>query len=265
MRCLALIFAFLAAPLSAHEFWIEPEAYQVSANGMLTGEIVNGQEFSGTKLPYLPQRFVNFVAVVQGKVVPVPGRVGDQPALNMRAAGDGLHVIAYQARNATVDYDSWEKFQRFVDHKDLGDVRSRHDARGLPEANFNEVYSRYSKSLIGVGDGAGSDRRTGLETEIVALTNPYTDDLSAGMRLQLFYRQDVRANTQIEILEKSPMGVVQQAFYRTDANGIAVIPVKSGYRYMADAVVLREPSDALAASTGAVWETLWANLTWAAP
>ncbi len=67
-----------------------------------------------------------------------------------------------------------------------------------------EAYSRYSKTLIGVGKSAGADRRTGLETEIVALTNPYTDDLSRGMRVQLFYRSEVRPNAQIAVFFKAP-------------------------------------------------------------
>lgn len=265
MRRLAFVLSFLALPVSAHEYWIEPQVYQVPAGGQLIGDLVNGEDFAGTKLAYIPQRFAHFVAVSNGQVAPVVGRVGDQPALRMNAISDGLHVVAYQARNATVNYETWEKFQRFVDHKDLGDVLTRHNARGLPDANFKEVYSRYSKTLIGVGASAGGDVRTGLLTELVALTNPYTDDLSGGMRVQLFYGQETRANEQVEVFSKSPSGTVAQAFYRTDGNGIATIPVKPGYRYMADAVVLREPSDRLASDTGAVWETLWANLTWAVP
>lgn len=265
MRLFALLFTMLAAPLSAHEFWVEPHAYQVPDNGIVTADLVNGQEFEGIHLGYIPQRFTHFVVMLDGSIYPVDGRVGDTPALNVPASGDGLHVIAYQARPATVSYENWEKFQRFVDHKDLGDVRSLHDARGLPEADFVEVYSRYSKSLVGVGDAAGSDKRTGLETEIVALTNPYTDDLSGGMKLQLYYGSDVRANEQVEVFEKAPDGAVIISLYRTDAQGIATIPQRAGHSYMADAVVLREPGAQLAADTRAVWETLWANITWAAP
>ena len=111
----------------------------------------------------------------------------------------------------------------------------------------------------------GSDRRVGLETELVALTNPYTDDLSDGMRVQLYYRENVRANEQVEVFEKDPRSGVVVTTYRTNDQGIARFPVKPGYRYMVDAVVLRVPSQSLQADTGTVWETLWANLTFAVP
>ncbi|SFR39516.1 Uncharacterized conserved protein, contains GH25 family domain [Yoonia tamlensis] len=265
MRIFSLLFSLLALPAAAHEFWLEPSAYQIAPDGTLQADIVNGQDFDGAKQVYFPGRFEIFAAFAGDLTENVAGRAGDRPALNRAPVAEGLNIVAYQARNATVSYETWEKFQSFVDHKDLGDVLPRHQARGLPEAGFDEVYSRYSKTLIGVGNSIGADRRTGLETEIVALTNPYTDDLSDGFSVQLFYRDDPRANVQVEVFEKYGTGEVTVTFYRTDASGIATFPVTAGHSYMVDAVVLREPDAALNAQTGAVWETLWANLTFGVP
>lgn len=260
-----LTASLFAAPLFAHELWIEPLDYQVAAGGQLQAQIVNGEAFGGTTLPYLPQRFRHFIVYNGQRGVQVPGRAGDVPALNLSTQGDGLYVVAYESTVSTLSYESWEKFQKFVDHKDFGDVRTTHDARGLPESDFTEAYTRFSKSLIGVGSSEGADSRIGLTTEIVALTNPYTDDLSNGMRVQLFYGQSPRANEQIEVFAKSADDQVETTYVRTDANGIATIPVSSGVSYQLDAVVLREPSEALASSTNAAWETLWANITFAVP
>ncbi len=265
MRILALILAISTTPVAAHELWIEPLAYQVASDGRLEANIVNGEEFEGVILSFLPQSIENFVVFAGEEANRVQGRPGDKPALNQNALAEGLNIVAYQARVATLNYPNWAKFQKFVDHKDLGDVRSLHDARGLPEDDFDEVYGRFSKALIGVGAAAGSDRRVGLETELVALTNPYTDDLAAGMQVQLHYRNGLRSNEQIEVFEKAPDDTVEITLYQTDENGIGTFPVKPGHAYMVDAVVLREPSDQLAAETGAVWQTLWANLTFAVP
>jgi hypothetical protein len=265
MRRLALVFALVFSPLHAHELWIAPDAYQVPADTIMTGHIVNGEDFEGRTLAYIPQRFQRFVAVNGGKFTNIDGRVGDSPALHLSPLGEGLHVVAYISTVQTVDYENWAKFQKFVDHKDLGNVLGHHTDRELPVENFAEAYTRFSKSLLGAGNAQGEDRRLGLETEIVALTNPYIDDASDGMKLQLFYKRDVRADEQIEVFEKAPDGTVSVEFYRTDEDGIATVQVKPGHEYMADAVVLREPTEALFNETGAVWETLWANMTWAMP
>ena len=265
MRLLTLALCLCAVPAVAHEFWLQPDDYTIAPDATLTASIVNGDEFKGQLIPYLPQIFVNFVDVTPEGVLPVPGRPGDRPAVNLPSPPEGLNVLAYEAKDSTVDYKGWDVVQRVVEHKGFDTFYEDHAARGFAEEPFREVYSRYSKALIAVGDGAGSDSRTGLETEIVALTNPYTDDLSDGMTFQLWYGDTPRADARFEIWDRSPDDEVSQTFYRTDAEGIVTVPVEPGHAYMADAVLVREPAPDLAEATGAIWETLWANMTWAVP
>ncbi|WP_322888984.1 MULTISPECIES: DUF4198 domain-containing protein [unclassified Yoonia] len=265
MRALSVIFCLWAAPAAAHEFWIAPLAYQVPSDSRLQANLVNGEDFAGVTVPYLPRGIVNAVQFSGDLSAGITGRPGDTPALQMDALGDGLAVLAYQSAPANLDYADWDAFQSFVDHKDLGDVRALHDARGLPDAGFTETYARYSKSLVSVGSGAGADRRVGLETELVALDNPYTVDPAADFAVQLFYRNDPRADAQIEVFAKSPDGTVTTTYIRTDTDGIARFAVLPAHEYMLDAVLIREPSPALQETTGAVWQTLWANLTFAVP
>lgn len=269
MRALTLsLIIFLApaaTPAVAHELWIEPVDYRPAANSKIAAHIVNGEKYKGFNLAYLPRKFKTFITVSGSGVTPVEGRIGDSPALQLDKASEGLHVVVYQSTPDTVTYRNFDKFQSFANHKDFPGVGEAHSKRGLPDKNFREVYTRYSKSLVGVGRGAGQDSRTGLETEIIALDNPYTDDLSDGMRVQLWYGDDVRADAQVELFEKSEDGEITITLHRTDIHGIAVLPVKLGHEYMVDAVVLREPDAVLAGENNAVWETLWANMTFEVP
>ncbi len=265
MRLLSLFFAVIAAPLAAHELWIAPVDYQPDPGTRIEAELENGQAFRGIELPFLPSSIARFDVVRGADVVPVAGRMGDKPALAQEAGAEGLVVAVYQSMPSLVTYAEYAKFASFAAHKDLGYVRARHVARGLLEAGFKESYVRYSKALIGVGGAMGADARTGLETELVALDNPYVDDLGAGMRVQLFYRDATRADAQIEVFARVGDADAVITTVRTDGDGVAVVPVQPGTEYMLDAVVLREPDAALAAQSGAVWETLWANLTFRVP
>ena len=243
--------------------------WQPPADGILTGDLVNGEAFEGVRLPYLPQRTESYIRLHAGNIAEVEMRLGARPGLEIPASGNGLHVIAHQTSYSTVTYDEFAAFLRFAAHKDLlgGEeaVLTAHRTRELPEDTFREAYARFAKTLVGVGDGAGEDQRLGLETELVALDNPYTDDLSEGMRVRLYYQGAPRTDEQVEIFERAPDGSVAISTVRTDMRGTAVIGVKPGHDYQLDAVVLREPSAALAAETDAVWETLWANLTFSVP
>jgi len=253
-------------PVWAHEFWISPEAYVVAPGSSISAAFRVGENLKGSAYSYIDRNAAQLRAVWDGGDAPISARMGDRPAIKELAAplSDGLVVLVHETTDSTLTYREWEKFQNFAKHKDFPDAIARHRARGLPETGFKESYRRFAKALIAVGDGAGADRVTGLETEIVALKNPYTGPLDDGMRVRVLYQGDVRPDAQVELFEKAPDGTVTVALYRTDEQGEVVFPVQAGYEYLVDAVVLRDTgNDDLEA--GAVWHSLWASLTFAVP
>jgi len=269
MRLAALFLTFASSVISsaafAHEFWLEPLNYQVENGETLQAQLFNGESFEGVEQAYLPQNFALFSVVAGDLNAPVTGRLGDMPALQQVPLAEGLHVVAYQSGVSTVNYEEFESFLTFATHKDFAGIAYRHGARSLPEVGFTEAYSRFVKTLIAVGEGQGSDTRIGLEAEIVALNNPYTDDISDGMQVQLFYKFETRNDAQVEMFAKAPDGTVEVTLHRTNDQGIALLPVQPGYTYLLDAVLLRTPSPELASASEAVWETLWASMTFAVP
>jgi len=221
----------------------------------------NGEEFEGVGLAYFERRIARFEVIQTGVRVPVTARMGDNPALDMSLPGDGLAVVVHETQPSFVTYQDWEKFDTFAVHKDFGDWRVQHDQLGFGDPPFKERYTRYAKALMAVGDGAGSDTRTGMLTEFVALTNPYAPGFDGVMRVALHYGSFLRENAQVEVFDRAPDGTVSITLHRTDANGVAAIPVRPGHEYLFDAVVL-EP---IGAGEDAVWDTFWAALTFAVP
>lgn len=266
-RCILIPLAILAQSSAAlaHELWIEPEKYQVDAHAPIAAELRNGQGFKGISLAWFDRRIAAFDRVQNRDRAPIAGRAGDMPAVQLPDAGDGLLVLAYQSTPSELTYTEADKFTDFVRHKDLKGTMERHKARGLPEVGFREVYTRFSKALIAAGDGAGADQPLGWETEFVAQTNPYTAPLDQGIRVLLTYQGAPRADAQVEIFDRAPDGTVQISTTRTDGDGMATVPVTPGHSYLLDAVVMREPDAQTAKTHGAVWESLWAALTFSVP
>ncbi|MEX0287041.1 MAG: DUF4198 domain-containing protein [Paracoccaceae bacterium] len=250
----------LSAPLEAHEFWLDPTRYMVDPGAPLIANIRNGENFKGRALPYLEVDIARFDLIIGDVSMPVEGRLGDIPALEQPAREDGLVVIVHQTTPSLLTYRGWEKFQKFADHKDFPGLRERHDARGLPVDKFKESYTRYAKALVGVGGSAGQDRETGMETEFVAIDNPYLGTPET-LRFRLLYQQAPRVDAQVEVFDRAPDGTVSIHLYRTNDAGEVEIPVISGHNYLLDSVVLREMPD----GSDAVWETLWAAMTFAVP
>ncbi|MEO0767158.1 MAG: DUF4198 domain-containing protein [Pseudomonadota bacterium] len=258
-----LIFwcAILASSATAHEFWIEADAYQVAPGDQIVANLKNGEMFEGTTLSYFKRSFSRFDVIHGNKGANVQGRMGDRPAFDQAAPGEGLVTIVHETTPSFVTYKDWDKFQKFADHKDFADMAARHSANGFPPPPFKERYTRHAKALIGVGNGTGADQALGLKTEFVALTNPYAPDFDGRMRVQVLYRNSPRANAQVEVFDRAPSGEVRVSLHRTDRNGRATIPVQSGHDYLFDAVVVEPILD----DDAAVWDSFWAALTFGVP
>lgn len=259
---LALDLAASAA--KAHEFWLSPEDYTVAEGQDMVVQLRIGSGMKGVPSSFLPHDITRFEVLQGDSVRPVTGRMGDQPAMVMPAEGDGLAIVVHETADSRLTYKDFAVFERFVAHKDFRTALADHAARGLPQTGFDETYRRYAKSLIAVGSGAGSDRVVGLKIEIVALANPYTDDLSGGMPLLVLLDGAPRPNVQVEMFQTAPDGSVTSTFHRTDAEGRVTVPVLPGMEYLADNVDLRAlPNDDPEA--GPVWHSDWASLTFRTP
>lgn len=254
----------ITGPAQGHEFWIDPVKFFVAAGEPIRADLRVGENYKGAASPYIPSRFRLFELAQGDRRVPVNGTMGDRPAVK-HPARDGLTVILHETTDSTLNYAEFAKFEKFVTHKDADWVLEQHRARGLPESDFNELYSRYAKSLVSVGSAEGADREYGLLTELVALNNPYTDDLSKGLSVRVLYQGQPRQGAQVEVFERAPGGAVRVFTVQANASGVARVPVKAGNRYMLDSVVLREPSAEVAEKRRVVWESLWANLTFEVP
>lgn len=257
-------FALSTAGAKAHEFWLTAEEYTIAPEDTLRVGLRIGSQMKGSSLIYLPNDIARFEVIQGDSARPVEGRLGDNPALVMDGLTDGLAIVVHETDDSSLTYTDFAVFQRFVAHKAFPTALADHAARGLPEKGFKETYRRHAKSLIAVGAGAGADRAVGLGIEIVALANPYTDDLSVGLPVLVLLDGTARADTQVELFQTAPDGTVTITLYRTDAEGRAVLPVQPGMEYLVDNVVLRTlPNDDPAA--GPVWHSDWASLTFRTP
>ncbi len=263
LLCALYLTLFTALPSAAHEFWIDPHDFSIAVDEPLIADLLVGQNFAGSTLSYIERNFTRFDLAIGDTITPVDGRLGDKPAIQITDHPEGLAIVIHETSDSFLTYDDWDRFVGFVEHKDFTEVLDRHAARGLPLTGFSEFYSRHVKSLIAIGDGAGADRAFGLRTEFVALANPYTDDLSGGFPVLLLLDGAPRVDVQVELWDRAPTGAVTVTIHRTDASGHTLLPVTPGHTYMVDAVTMLEIEPET--PRNAVWQSLWAALTFAVP
>ncbi len=252
----------MATPTLSHEFWLEPERYQAETGATVGVQLFNGQDFDGTELSWFDRR-IDQVTVHNGdEAKDYKGLPGDLPGISVEVQ-DGLTTIAYASTMSRLTYDSWEKTLLFAEHKDFPWFQNAHSERGLPQENVTEGYWRFSKTLIGSSNSDGQDVEVGMPTEFVLQTNPFADDIDT-VSAVLLYKGTPRADVQVEMWEKAD-DAVTRTLHRTDADGVVTLPVKPGHSYQIDSVVLREPESDAAIKADVMWESLWANTTFAIP
>lgn len=254
-----------SAPAMAHEFWLDAHDYMLESGQELRIDIRVGQDFKGNKYSFNPNEFFDFSLTDGSGKNPIEGRIGDRPAVSLVIADEGLLVLNHFSTSQLLTYDEFEMFESFVRNKGLDWVLEKHVERGLPVTEFGEGYTRFAKSLIAVGQGAGSDALTGMPFELLALKNPYTDDISDGLPVRLFFGAETLPDIQIDIFQRSvDQDTVVKTHVTTDETGTAVIPVINGNIYLINAVHMIIPSDEDTARTTAVWHSLWASMTFQA-
>jgi hypothetical protein len=263
---LSLVLTCCGSALLAHEVWIEADQWQTAQGDTISAQVLNGEQMVGIQLPWDPTSIARAQSWTGDANTSLAGRYGDIPALSAPSAPEGLLTLEYQTLPRTVIYTDFKKFSGFLAEKGWTEILARHSSRNLPEVRIKEAFSRFTKALVAVGDGAGSDAARGLEFEIVALDNPYTAEPGTDMRFQIYYRGALLTDNLVTMFERAPGGTVTTSTKETGPEGTVSFGTQAGHTYLIDSVYMREPDRELFIQTqGALWESLWASLTFHVP
>ena len=261
-----LIVSALTNAVQAHEYWIEPNKFELEAGDNIEADLRNGQNFKGNRLYFLTNGFTRFDIFDGQEIHKAKGSNGDQPALKFTTTISGLHILIYQSTFTSLTFKIWEKFLTYTKNQGLENVIERHLARGLGKTDFKESYARTIKALVNVGDGKGSDKRTGLPFEFVAQDNPYRLKADGKGQKQivvrLFLEDKSVGNKQVLIFQNN--GKITQSTGHTDDQGLITIPLNGGGKFMLSAVHMFEGDDDPETKTPE-WFSYWANLIFALP
>ncbi|MBI4274984.1 MAG: DUF4198 domain-containing protein, partial [Rhizobiales bacterium] len=187
---------------------------------------------------------------------PVKGVDGDDPAVVMKFTNPGLIVMAHYSTPEKLSFETWEKFEAYLELEGLQRIAPVHRSAGKPITGIKELYSRCAKLLIDVGGGSkGEDRATGMPLEIVALRNPYS--LAAGEQLPVRILHEGKPIEGIQITAIAKAEPDKRNNFRTDADGRASIAVPLSGPWLLNAVHMLEPKP----GEDAHWTSLWASMT----
>ena len=256
----ALALFFAAAPLFAHDFWIEPSTFHPEVGATVGVALRVGEGFRGDPVPRMPSRIQRFVLVSPSGETPVEGVEGQDPAGVARITAPGVQVVGYRSNTSRVDLDA-EKFELYLKEEGLDGIIAERARRGESAKPSREIYSRCAKSLLagGAGGKTGHDRELGFTLELVPEKNPYASRAGAPFPVRLRYRGEPLAGALVVATNRD--APEKRLSARTDGEGRVSLALGKPGAWLVKAVhMVPAPPD-----SGADWESLWASLTFEVP
>lgn len=248
----------------AHEMWFQPIHYALKLGDTILANETVGQNFKGNKYAYLDSSFEYLNITVGDQTRKVNSRLGDLPAIQEKTTQAGLHIITAESTPSELIYETTKKFAKFLNADGLHWVFAEHKIRGLPDSGFKEIYRRNPKTLIKVGHGEGNDKAFGMSLEWVVENNPYTT--KGKIKAQLLWQGKPASNIHVNVFNKpentSPKSDLIKTSHTTDSEGKVEIPRAAGGLFLINSVKMIQPDKKTAQETGAVWESIWASLSY---
>jgi len=256
VRLVALALVFSAAPLAAHDMWIEPSSF-VPETGKVVGlRLRVGQDFLGDPIPRDPELIDQFISVDSSGRKPVYGRDGTDPAGLVRVTDPGVVVFGYQSRPKPIVLPA-TTFNQYLKEEGLDAIAELRERRHQTSSDAREVFERCAKSLVRYGTPADAqaDRVLGLTLELVAERNPYTLHAGQDLPVSLTYQGLPLPGALVVAMNRAkPMAKIMA---RTDSKGRVTFRLPEDGVWLIKAVHMIPAPD----GTNADWASFWGSLT----
>ena len=251
-----------AIPLSAHDFWIVPDAFQVASGGELSLRTVTGVKFPASESAVAANRIARMrvLAATPAGDAPLTGFTvsGKSLVVQHRPTGAGQRVIE-AALVPSVRRMSGDGFARYLRLEGAAALADRYAGEGrLPADSIDMRSAKFAKTVVEVGMGGprAYSRVAGHPIEIVPLSDPSTarrgDTLS--MRIMWQGRPLAAAHVHAGVAGAANDSTEPDLSLISDTDGVIRLTLHRGGLWNVRA------SFAAPASTPLTWDVAWATI-----
>jgi uncharacterized GH25 family protein len=251
--CLVLI-GFVS---SSHEFWLRPQKFRFAAGEDIKINFLVGENFTGEPWDITHHKIIKLEALSAygRKDVATQVKPGAGPNLTLKAAGDGLHLIALESNAAFIELEA-DKFNAYLEEDGLEDIIRRRKENNEMNKPSRENYTRYAKLLVQSGTRKDEiyKRKVGFKLEIIPQQDPY--QLKSGDYLDCLVLFDGKpaAHRMVKIWSQIGKSIFEQNAF-TENDGTLRFPISNPGPWMVSTVYM-EPSG----KEGIDYESSWASL-----
>jgi uncharacterized GH25 family protein len=251
----------IAAAVSAHEFWIQPDKFIYKRGEMinlrfLAGENFTGENWSGNK-EKVQSLHLHFADVVDSNLDDnLTDNKGD--SIQFAIYEEGTAMVTLNTKNSFIDLEAKE-FNTYLQNEGLIEALAYRKEHGDTTKKGTERYQRSVKTIFQVGKNKTSvfKKRTVLPLDIIPDENPYSVAKDGKFKLRILFRGNALKKTKIKVWHKAnnKMSVKD---YETDDRGEVKIFLSLRGEWMVSCVKMVRLED----DPDAEWQSYWGSLTW---
>lgn len=270
-------FALLTAgvvALSAHSMFLKLDSFFLEPHSTNVVLLMNGEFDEGLELITRDRMLDVSVVGPDGVTHPPESAWADSSVWNpdsldtailtFETGEPGTYVIGVSTAPRIIALTA-EAFNGYLAHDGLLDTIERRRAEGMTDDDALEFYSKHVKALVQVGSARSAEWATvlGYPVEFVPLENPY--ELSVGDELRVRFMREGRpvanhlvyASHEGYQADEAEGGHAEAVATRTDADGVATIPLSNAGRWYVRTIHMVETTN----EPDLDYESNWATLT----
>ena len=259
-KILLLLSVFIVTFAYSHEFWLAPNRYFFKKNDTVNIIPSVGEDFKAGVWANREKRtlWVKCFSLQNGKEMSEPLKVSDSLPLTFKPQNIGNYLIALQSKPSFIALPGY-KFEEYLKEDGIENMAQYRLNHNDTAKSSREFYQRCAKTLIQVGGVQDNSYKvkTNMPLEITPLTNPYNLKKQDSLAVRFEFKGKPLANQTVRSWCKAMDSLKVKAFHKTNAQGIAIIPIKENGEWMISLVKMELYDD----TSKADYESFWGSYT----
>jgi uncharacterized GH25 family protein len=253
---------FSASIVAAHDMFIKPTRYFAPENAEVRVRLLNGT-FTKSENSIARRRLADAsVLTPRGRIqldTAEWGVRGDTSSFHIHSRAAGTYVIGVSTRPSIIELSA-DDFNLYLKDDGIPDVLEARTKSGELNKPAKERYHKHVKAMVQVGTARSDLYATpmGYPAELIPLTNPYTINKGATLRVRTLVDGKPAPNQYVLYGGELPnnAGGIEMKSTRSDAQGVAniALPV-AGVWYVKFINMSKVAKDSVD------YESKWASLT----
>lgn len=255
-----VLLLFSAAVAGAHDMFLKPTRYFAPVNSEVRVRLLNGT-FTKSENSITRNRVADASVVTPTRRTQLDmsewSDAGDTTTFHIHTRGAGTYVIGASTKPSVIALSA-DDFNLYLKDDGIPDVLEARQKAGELAKPAKERYHKHVKSLVQVGDTRSEHYATvfGYPAEIVPMENPYALKSGQSLRVKTLVDGKPMGNQYVLYGGLTPNDAsIEPKSVRSDAEGVAIIPLVAGTLYIKFINMSRVQRDTVD------YESKWATLT----